>query len=181
MNLMLHGFAHPLAFLLLASLPILSAVAFFSARRRRKALAQFGHSPLLGSLIATRRGLAFVRNACFASGVALMCAGVAGPRWGRDWQNAAAPVRDVAVVLDMSQSMLAEAPSRFERSKTALIELSRTLQGRGGVNFLAGGVGTDTVVESSDVNFVLTNTSLTGPGQDTLSSIEQGRSVRIRQ
>src|SRR5207248_2687306 len=38
---------------------------------------------------------------------------------------------------------------------------------------LAGGLGTDTVVESGNVNFVLTNSSLTGPGQDTLSSIEQ--------
>src|SRR5262249_35372287 len=46
------------------------------------------------------------------------------------------------------------------------------LSGRGGNNVLAGGLGTDTVVESGDVNFVLTNTSLTGPGQDTLSGID---------
>jgi Ca2+-binding RTX toxin-like protein len=47
-----------------------------------------------------------------------------------------------------------------------------TFSGRGGNNVLVGGPGTDTVVESGDVNFVLTNTSLTGPGQDTLSGIE---------
>ena len=36
-----------------------------------------------------------------------------------------------------------------------------------------GGAGTDRVIESGDVNFVLTNASLTGVGTDTLVSVEQ--------
>src|SRR5262249_7994535 len=58
----------------------------------------------------------------------------AGPRWGTDWTQAPAPGRDLVVVLDLSRSMLAEdvLPSRQERAKQALRELSFSLQRRGG-------------------------------------------------
>jgi Ca2+-binding RTX toxin-like protein len=48
-----------------------------------------------------------------------------------------------------------------------------TLIGDSGNDTLIGGNSTDRVVESGNVNFTLTNTSLTGNGTDTLSSIEQ--------
>ena len=46
------------------------------------------------------------------------------------------------------------------------------LTGGAGNDTLNGGNGIDQVVESADVNFTLTNTSLTGIGTDVLSSIE---------
>ncbi|AFY73019.1 VCBS repeat-containing protein [Synechococcus sp. PCC 7502] len=46
------------------------------------------------------------------------------------------------------------------------------LTGTSGNDIIDGGLGTDTVKESADVNFILTNTSLTGLGTDTLISIE---------
>jgi Ca2+-binding RTX toxin-like protein len=50
-----------------------------------------------------------------------------------------------------------------------------TLTGGLGNDSLVGGLGTDRVVESGNVNFILTNTSLTGNGTDTLNTIEQAQ------
>jgi Concanavalin A-like lectin/glucanases superfamily/PKD domain/Matrixin len=47
-----------------------------------------------------------------------------------------------------------------------------TLVGRGGNNVLDGGTGTNTVMESGDVNFTLSRTQLTGPGTDTLKNFQ---------
>ncbi len=47
-----------------------------------------------------------------------------------------------------------------------------TLRGNNGNDTLSGGNGTDTVVQTVNANQALTNTSLTGTGTDTLSSIE---------
>jgi Ca-activated chloride channel family protein len=58
--------------------------------------------------------------------------GMAGPQWGRDWDQSAAPGRDLVVVLDCSRSMLAETPSRLERARNALLDLADTIERRGG-------------------------------------------------
>ncbi len=47
------------------------------------------------------------------------------------------------------------------------------LTGNGGTNQLAGGNGTDYVIEAGATNFVLTPATLTGLGNETLSSIER--------
>jgi len=47
------------------------------------------------------------------------------------------------------------------------------LTGGPGNDLIDGGAGTDLAVESGDVDFVLTNSSLTGNGNDTLVAIEQ--------
>ncbi len=48
-----------------------------------------------------------------------------------------------------------------------------TLSGGAGNDTLTGGSGADRIVESADVNFTLTNASLTGLGTDMLTSIEE--------
>lgn len=48
-----------------------------------------------------------------------------------------------------------------------------SLTGRGGNDILDGGDGKDRIVETGDTNFILTNTSLTGNGTDTLKRIEE--------
>jgi Ca2+-binding RTX toxin-like protein len=48
-----------------------------------------------------------------------------------------------------------------------------TLSGGTGNNVLDGGAGIDTVSDSGDVNFILTNANLTGVGANSLSSVEQ--------
>jgi Ca-activated chloride channel family protein len=67
-------------------------------------------------------------------GLVLLIVSIAGPQWGRDWEQSAAPGRDLVVVLDLSRSMLAQdvLPSRAERAKKALEDLSYTVQQRGG-------------------------------------------------
>src|SRR5439155_5618597 len=47
------------------------------------------------------------------------------------------------------------------------------LTGGPGNDSLAGGAGTDVVIEIADVNFTLAATRLIGPGSDALSGIEQ--------
>jgi Ca-activated chloride channel family protein len=123
--MMQHWFANPMALTLLAILPVLAALGFFARRRRRKALAR------LGSVTALEDRLGSLRGVCLSTGIALLVVGIAGPQWGRDWVQAA-PGRDIVVVLDMSRSMLAEQPSRFERAKTALVDLSQEVQRHGG-------------------------------------------------
>jgi Ca-activated chloride channel family protein len=140
-----HGFTQPLAFALLGVLPILAVFALVAWRRRRRALVRFGTRPALHLLAARRSWLRSLRGTLWLSALLSLVAGIAGPRWGRDWQQTAAPGRDLVLVLDLSRSMLAQdvLPSRLGRAKQALEELTYTIQKRGGhrlglVAFAAG-------------------------------------------
>src|SRR5262245_24644669 len=126
-----HWFSTPFALWLLLTLPVLALLGWLGQRRRARAVARLGSTPGVGLMLAVRDPWAGIRGVCLSSGIALLVVGVAGPQWGREWVQAAAG-RDVVVVLDMSRSMLAEQPSRFERAKAALVDLSREVQKRGG-------------------------------------------------
>jgi Ca-activated chloride channel family protein len=125
-----HAFAHPLLLAGLAALPVLSVLAWLAARRRRRALAELAGLPAAAALLRRRPSLV----AAAVQGLALAClaVGMAGPRWGRDWTQSAAPGRDLVVVLDLSRSMFAEAPTRAARARTALLDLADALRQRGG-------------------------------------------------
>src|SRR6266446_7024 len=132
---MLHTwFANPWSFYLLAILPVWGLVAFVAARRRRWTLVRFGTLPAVRTLASLRGGLRFLRQFCFVVGILLLIAGIAGPRWGWDWEQSVAPGRDIVVVLDLSRSMLAQdvLPNRVERAKKALHDLSHEIEKRGG-------------------------------------------------
>jgi Ca-activated chloride channel family protein len=73
-----------------------------------------------------------LRRFSLALGLMLLGLGMAGPQWGRDWGQSAAPGRDLMVVVDCSRSMLAETPSRLARARLALLDLVQALQKRGG-------------------------------------------------
>jgi Ca-activated chloride channel family protein len=125
-------FANPEAFWLLTLLPVLGVLALHARRRRRKALAQLGNSFALKTLMPPRGKAHLLRGLCLVFGLALLVAGIAGPQWGLDWSQGTKPGRDLVVVLDLSRSMLAEQPSRQERARKALLDLSYTVQKRGG-------------------------------------------------
>jgi Ca-activated chloride channel family protein len=131
---MMHTFAHPLLMYSLAALPVLTLLSLWARWRRRKALARFGLAGLEGLRPAGWGStiLAGFRSTCMMFGLTALAIGMAGPRWGRDWGQSAAPGRDLIVVVDCSQSMRAEAPSRLERARTALLGLTATLRQRGG-------------------------------------------------
>jgi Ca-activated chloride channel family protein len=126
-----HWFANPKALMLLGVLPALALLALLARRRRAKALTRLGSILAFGSSLALRDRLAPLRGLCFTTGLSMLIVGIAGPQWGRDWARAA-PGRDLVVVLDMSRSMTAESPSRFQRAKDALADLADTLQRHGG-------------------------------------------------
>jgi Ca-activated chloride channel homolog len=132
MHLLRHAFAHPLILFALLALPVLAVLALRARRRRLRVLAQFGATGLRSAVLAAVGKGRWLRGVCFALGLVLLGLACAGPQWGRDWNQAAAPGRDVVVVLDMSRSMLAEQPSRLERATRALADLSDALEQRGG-------------------------------------------------
>jgi Ca-activated chloride channel family protein len=134
MSEVLHRFAHPWVFTLLGLVPFLGVAAFLARRRGRRVLASFGSSALWKPLVSRRRGVRTLQVSCLTFGILLLVAGSAGPHWGFDWDQPAAPGRDVVAVLDMSRSMLARdvLPNRFERAKQALEDLSYSVEQRGG-------------------------------------------------
>jgi Ca-activated chloride channel family protein len=127
-----HVFAHPWMLWFLAALPVLVALGVWSARRRRQALARLGDPATVDMQLASRRGWARLRGLCLLLGLLGLGVGMAGPQWGRDWDQSAAPGRDLVVVLDCSRSMLAETPSRLERARAALLDLADAVERRGG-------------------------------------------------
>jgi Ca-activated chloride channel family protein len=127
---MRHPFAHPLLLTSLGVLPLLAVLALRARRRRRQALVLLGSLPGLTARVATRHRV--LGGLSLVLGLALVGVGAAGPQWGRDWEQSAAPGRDLVVVLDCSYSMFAETPSRLERARDALLDLCTALEKRGG-------------------------------------------------
>jgi Ca-activated chloride channel family protein len=121
--------AHPELLLALVLLPALALLSSLDARRRRRVLAGIGGLPALST---GRRWPQTLRGLCLLLGLVALGAGIAGPRWGRDFTQPAAPGRDLVVALDCSKSMLAETPSRFERARSALLDLADALGRVGG-------------------------------------------------
>src|SRR5207249_4884953 len=68
------------------------------------------------------------------SALLLLICGIAGPRWGIAEEDSALRGRDLILVLDMSRSMLCQdvLPNRLARAITALDDLTRDVQRRGG-------------------------------------------------
>jgi Ca-activated chloride channel family protein len=129
---MSHWFAYPTALMLFGVLPMMGSFLFWGWLRRRQALARFGTMTTLETVLTVRRFPRFVRSLCGFLGTLCLLVGAAGPQWGRDWKQAAAPGRDLIVVLDCSRSMFAESPSRFDRARAFAIDLADSIQKRGG-------------------------------------------------
>lgn len=123
-------FAHPGLLLALAALPALSALTLLAARGRQRGLARM--AGLVGAVLLARQRPSRLGRLALTLGLSCLALGMAGPRWGRDWGQSAAPGRDLVVVLDVSRSMYAEAPSRLERACRAIEDLLEALRSRGG-------------------------------------------------
>lgn len=121
-------FAHPALLWSLAIVPLVALVGVYAWLRRRRAVARLGLSPR--SVPARRR---YGRAALALAGLLLLALACAGPQWGHDTTQGQAPVRDLAIVLDLSRSMDAEQPSRRERAVRALRDLADDLERRGGI------------------------------------------------
>jgi Ca-activated chloride channel homolog len=132
-SLLRQWFAQPWLLWLFAALPVLFVLAVVARRRRRRALALLGAGLAFEGMVSRRRGLRrMLRSFLYLSGVVLLILGTAGPQWGRDWNQSAAPGRDLVVVLDLSRSMLAENPSRLKLAQKAVRDLCEAVRLQGG-------------------------------------------------
>jgi len=125
-------FAYPTLLWLLLLLLVLGMFAVRARRRRQRALMLLGARGLVETSLARRSWARRLRGSLLALGLLALLLGLAGPQWGRDWEQSTAKGRDLVVVLDLSRSMLAEKPSRLERAQRALLNLADTVQRRGG-------------------------------------------------
>lgn len=126
-------FANPQVLILAAVLvPAAALLVIWAQRKQRKALDRLGNSVLLRRLTESvnwsgRRWQAALRLAALA----LLLVALARPQWGSESTEVAQEGLQVAVALDVSQSMLADdlKPSRLERAKLEIADLMKRLEG----------------------------------------------------
>lgn len=112
----------------LALVPVVVALAWYSARRREALLRAFGEAPLVERLRASvHTGARRWKLLLALTAIAFLSLGLARPQFGTRVETVRREGQDVVVVLDVSRSMLAEdlTPSRMERAK---IEVGRIIQ-----------------------------------------------------
>lgn len=117
-------------FLLL--MPLAVAFAVWATRRRRRDLERFVHAAvaerLTRSVSRTRQSL---RSGLVVAGLLLSVLALTGPQFGVKLEMAQRRGVDVAIVLDLSRSMLTQdvRPNRLERARHAVGELVAGLEG----------------------------------------------------
>lgn len=113
---------------------LVALVAWRTEARRRSRLAQLGDVPVLERLVPHRTTGLPPRARAIVLGVAALCLGIAlaGPRWGERAERRKDLGVDMALVLDISASMLARDEgdaSRLERMKADVRRLLVTMPG----------------------------------------------------
>ncbi len=126
-------FESPQILWLLLLLPgALTALFWWSWKKRQALLSQFIETRLLGSLLAGLSPARIkLRLACLVLAVAGVILALARPQWGFTWEEVKQRGLDIVVAVDTSKSMLATdiAPNRLARAKLAvqdLVKLARS-------------------------------------------------------
>ncbi|MBI4776497.1 MAG: VWA domain-containing protein [Deltaproteobacteria bacterium] len=107
---------------------------FFVVDRRRKwlALSKYADPALLERLAPplNHRKVVFKAILMLAA-VGFIIFSLAGPQWGSHYREVSGKGVDIAVVLDVSRSMLARdvKPNRLERAKREILDLLKVMQG----------------------------------------------------
>jgi len=125
-------FANPTLHFLLLAVPILVAVFVLAAVRSRRATRDLGDAKLVDRLRRISPPLwTFFRRAALVFAVALLALAAARPQRALDWVNVKQSGIDLVVVLDVSESMLAEdvRPSRLARARQDVKDLVSRLKG----------------------------------------------------
>ncbi|MDR1756766.1 MAG: VWA domain-containing protein [Culturomica sp.] len=123
-------FAHPEILYLLVVLPLLIVFYIIMVARKKKAIAAFGDPALLAPLmplLSFRRGAWKFVLVLFA--LLFVIAGAAGPQFGSKLQQVKKQGVELMIVLDVSNSMLAQdiKPSRLEKAKLAISRMIEKL------------------------------------------------------
>lgn len=125
-------FADPRFLPLLGLIPLLALLLLWVAARRRKAMLHIGEPALLAVLIASlaphRR---YIKQGLWLAAAAAVIFSLARPVWGSQMSVKARQGVAVMVVLDVSQSMLAEdvQPSRLDRARLTVEQVMEQLGG----------------------------------------------------
>jgi Ca-activated chloride channel family protein len=136
------SFARPAALWLLLLLPVLGLLNYWSARRRRAALATIGRPAAVAGQLTHpdgRPGRA-VRwlGPAYPLAWLLLVLGVAGPRWGKGDEPGVAVGRDLVIAIDQSRSMLADDMAdprnrtRWQAARAGALDLLKPEEHRGG-------------------------------------------------
>lgn len=125
-------FGNPIAFFLLLLVPVLVLFLVWAFYARRRALERFAAQPLARRLAESVRPVARRWKATLLVMVVLLTAlALTEPRWGFEWREVKHRGVDVAVLLDVSKSMLTEdvRPNRLSQAKFAVQDLLGKLHG----------------------------------------------------
>ena len=124
-------FANPQYLWLLLAIPALVLIFWAAAARRRKRLARFGNPGVLEELMPeVSTGRTALKFILFCTAVVLLILAVARPQFGSKLREEKAQGVEMMLVVDVSNSMLAEdfEPNRLERTKYAINKLFDGLQ-----------------------------------------------------
>lgn len=123
-------FAHPELLYLLIVIPLLIAFFVVMRQKKRKAIAEFGNPELLRPLMPL---LSFKRGTwkfvMLTIALLFVIVGVAGPQFGSKLQQVKKKGVELMIVLDVSNSMLAQdiKPNRLEKAKMAISRMVEKL------------------------------------------------------
>ena len=135
-------FANPQYLWLLLAIPALVLIFWAAAARRRKRLARFGNPEVLEELMPeVSTGRTALKCILFGTAAGLLILAGARPQFGSKLREEKAQGVEMMLVVDVSNSMLAEdfEPNRLERTKYAINKLFDGLrQDRVGLIVFAG-------------------------------------------
>ncbi len=123
-------FAHPELLYLLVIIPLLIIFYVVMTNRKKKAIAKFGNSELLKSLmplLSFKKGTWKFAILLFA--LLFVIIGVAGPQFGSRLSQVKKKGIELIIALDVSNSMMAQdiKPNRLERAKMAISRMVEKL------------------------------------------------------
>lgn len=134
--------AQPLYLLLILLIPLMFIAYWLMRRWRKRRIARFGDPDLVSSLaplVPRRKG--WLKLTLLSLALLFFAIGMAKPQLGAILKEKQVKGAEIMVVLDVSNSMLAEdySPNRLERAKLAISKLVDELQGdRIGLIIFAG-------------------------------------------
>lgn len=135
-------FANPDILWLLALVPAMALALAVVARLRRRSLARFGNPKLLEELMPdVSTGRVALKSLLFLTAFALVVFAAARPQFGSKLREEKAEGIEMMLVVDVSNSMLAEdfSPSRLDRTRYSIDKLFSSLtQDRVGMVVFAG-------------------------------------------
>lgn len=121
-------FVHPWVLLLVPGAFAFAALCFFVSARRARNLAKFAPPALASRLLPRKTARGPVQIVSLCAGLALCAIAAARPQWGMSGDSRVSQSRNVAILLDVSRSMLAKdvRPDRLERAKSWISDFVST-------------------------------------------------------